>query len=185
MGSQTNLFTDRHVTSPGRIQLIDEEFGTSKYYDMYRAEGTVLTEGTPFNADTFNRLFDELANAGQPFADYIAQEHLSNALAVNTEMFTGSIKYGLIGSMVVVYVNVTSTATLFENKTISSEALPAAYRPSTSVLGDWRSISSMERYTVPMLQVNLNGNVQFIVNDSTTGTVPSGRTLKGEVAYFI
>ena len=184
MASQTNLFTDRQVAAPGRIKLIDEEFETAKIYTMYREEGSVLVEGTPFNAETFNRLFDELADAGQAFADFVAANYLNNSLSVNSDYFSGSIKYGKLGSLVVVYVNVTTSAVLYENKNISTDTLPSDYRPGTSKQGDWRSISNSSNFRIPMLQTNSNGSIQFIVNN-TSGTISEGRTMKGEVAYYI
>ena len=47
-----NYFIDRVVQYPGRVKLTPT--GTENEYDMERAEGTVTTEGTRFNASTFN-----------------------------------------------------------------------------------------------------------------------------------
>ena len=51
-----NYFTDRVVQHPGRITLTAT--GGSDEYDVDRAEGTVTTAGTPFNASTFNGMLD-------------------------------------------------------------------------------------------------------------------------------
>lgn len=53
-----NYFEDRVVEHPGRVTMTPVA-GESNTYDMSRAEGTVTTEGTRFNADTFN----EISNA--------------------------------------------------------------------------------------------------------------------------
>lgn len=52
-----NFFTDRVVEHPGRITLTAT--GGSDEYDVDRAEGTVTTAGTPFNATTFNGMLDQ------------------------------------------------------------------------------------------------------------------------------
>jgi len=52
-----NFFTDRVVEHPGRVTLTAT--GGSDEYDVDRAEGTVTTAGTPFNAQTFNGMLDQ------------------------------------------------------------------------------------------------------------------------------
>ena len=49
-----NYFTDRSVQYPGRVTMMPT--GNLNEYDMSRAEGTVSTPGTPFNAATFNEI---------------------------------------------------------------------------------------------------------------------------------
>ena len=52
----SNYFTDRVVQHPGRITLTPT--GGSDEYDVDRAEGTVTTPGTPFNAASMNGAVD-------------------------------------------------------------------------------------------------------------------------------
>lgn len=51
-----NYFTDRIVQYPGRVMMTPT--GASDTYDLARAEGTVTTPGSPFNAETFNGAID-------------------------------------------------------------------------------------------------------------------------------
>lgn len=52
-------FTDRVVQYPGRVTMVPVQ-GEANTYDMSRSEGTVTTEGTPFNAATFNSIADDI-----------------------------------------------------------------------------------------------------------------------------
>lgn len=54
-----DYFTDRVVEHPGRVQLISVS-GETDIYDMIRAEGTVAEAGTPFNAETFNAVAQDI-----------------------------------------------------------------------------------------------------------------------------
>ena len=54
-----NYFTDRVVEHPGRVIMTPVQ-GEANTYDMSRAEGNVTTEGTPFNAETFNGIADDI-----------------------------------------------------------------------------------------------------------------------------
>lgn len=58
-------FTNRAVQYPGRVTMTPT--GNENEYDLARAEGNVTEPGTPFNADTFN----EIAN--QILADAVAE----------------------------------------------------------------------------------------------------------------
>ena len=54
-----NYFTDRAVQYPGRVMLTPVD-GQADVYDMTREEGTVAEIGTPFNADTFNGIAQDI-----------------------------------------------------------------------------------------------------------------------------
>lgn len=58
-------FTDRVVQYPGRVTMTPT--GNTNEYDLARAEGNVTEQGTPFNADTFNGI------ANQIIADAVAE----------------------------------------------------------------------------------------------------------------
>lgn len=53
------FFSDRVVQYPGRIKLTPVS-GQENTYDVTRAEGTITTVGTPFNASTFNGLVAQI-----------------------------------------------------------------------------------------------------------------------------
>lgn len=54
-----NYFTDRVVQHPGRVTMTPVA-GETNTYDMARAEGTVTEPGTPFNAENFNGIADQI-----------------------------------------------------------------------------------------------------------------------------
>ena len=54
-----NYFKDRVVQHPGRVRMSPVS-GQSDTYDISRAEGTVTEEGTPFNAETFNGIAQDI-----------------------------------------------------------------------------------------------------------------------------
>lgn len=51
-------FTDRVVQYPGRVTMTPT--GNENEYDLARAEGNVTKPGTPFNADTFNGIANQI-----------------------------------------------------------------------------------------------------------------------------
>ena len=51
-------FTDRVVQYPGRVTMTPT--GNTNEYDLARAEGNVTEQGTPFNADTFNLIANQI-----------------------------------------------------------------------------------------------------------------------------
>lgn len=51
-------FTDRVVQYPGRVTMTPT--GNENEYDLARAEGNVTEQGTPFNADTFNSIANQI-----------------------------------------------------------------------------------------------------------------------------
>lgn len=54
-----DYFVDRVTEHPGRVQMTPVS-GQSNVYDMTRAEGAVTETGTPFNADTFNAIAQDI-----------------------------------------------------------------------------------------------------------------------------
>lgn len=51
-------FTDRVVQYPGRVTMTPT--GNTNEYDLARAEGNVTEPGTPFNADAFNGIANQI-----------------------------------------------------------------------------------------------------------------------------
>ena len=112
---------------------------------------------------------------GQENADLIGAE-LANTLSLNTSYFSGTAKYEKIGDMVIVYVNVTTTASQSTNRRIESGAIPSDSRPSSAVSEVCRSYPSAN------LRVTTGGYVYLDYNETT---IPSGTPIKGEVCYFV
>lgn len=173
----SKFYTDRIVQYPGRITLTDTTYGNQNTYDVDRAEGTITRDGTPFNADSFNRIADEILDIEQYNADLIADE-LTQTLTANTSYFTGSIKYDKIGSLVIVYVSVSTTAAISAgtSRGLSSSAIASAYRPATQANGIIRNM------TDPLLQVSTSGQVSVY---PASEAIPTGTAIKGEVCYFV
>ena len=177
MASVSKYFTDRIVEYPGRINLIDVDYGTLSLVDVERAEGRITDPGTPFEADTFNRIADEMLDVGQFNADLIAAE-LTKTLSVNTTYWNGTIKYDKIGSLVIVYVSGTTSSPIGPGtvRTLSSSSIETAYRPSATISEIARDIPT------GLLQVSTSGSVGFVTYEEA---IDSGEPIKGEVAYFV
>ena len=112
---------------------------------------------------------------GQENADLIADD-LRNTLTLDSSYFSGTAKYDKIGSMVIVYVSITTLASQSSDRRIESGAIPSGNRPSSAVSEVCRSYPSAN------LRVTTDGYVYLDYNDTT---IPSGTAIKGEVAYFV
>lgn len=186
--AQFNLYSDRRVQYPGRFILTNVDDQTAQRYDLERYEGTTYSEGTPFSADIMNRYADEVADAGQDFADILSTDWSS--LAVNSNWFSGTIRYKKIGSLVVVYANVYQTGGSGGSTAISGEVdlisstLPAALRPSASKTGDFRLITGLTNYDgyKPYIEAKTTGKVVCQCNGVN---IPATRWLRGEVVYSL
>lgn len=66
-------FTDRVVQYPGRVTMTPT--GNANEYDLARAEGNVTEQGTPFNADTFNEIANQIIEdaVAEAVPDAVAQ----------------------------------------------------------------------------------------------------------------
>ena len=85
-----DYFTDRITEHPGRIQLTAVS-GQTDVYDVERAEGAVTEPGTPFNADTFNDIANQIIQSIITDAELTA---LAEAMGVSTARL-----YALLGSL--------------------------------------------------------------------------------------
>lgn len=177
MATISKYFQDRLSEFPGRITLTDVEFGNQNTYDVDRAEGFITRDGTPFNAETFNRIADEMLDIGQKSADLIGAG-LSKSLTASSSYFTGTIKYDKIGDMVIVYVDVVTTALISGGTTrgLSASAIESEMRPLTQASGLIRDMDD------PLLHVTTSGLV--CVNPNIL-SIPTGSAIKGEVVYFV
>lgn len=187
--AQFNLYSDRSVQRPGRFRLTDVDSGLTQSVDVTRTEGIVYQEGTPFLADIMNRFADEIADAGQDFADELTDGW--STLPVNSTWFTGSVKYKQIGSMVVVYANLYQTGgeggtsqAISGAVELTSSNLPSEYRPATNKTGDFRPISNLSGYNgyKPYMQVTTTGKIFVQCNGIN---IPSTRYIRGEVVYEV
>lgn len=91
----SNYFTDRVVQHPGRIKLTPVT-GQADTYDMERAEGTVTTPGTPFNAATFDGvaqdIIDQMPIDGMHYgtSDSTAGSSTKTVSCAGFQLFTGA-----------------------------------------------------------------------------------------------
>ena len=128
-----------------------------------------------FNSDRSKVEIEDALDIGQENADLIAAD-LTNTLTLDSSYFSGTAKYDKIGSMVIVYVNVTTLANQSSNRRIESGAIPSDSRPSTNTSEVVRSYPSAN------LRVTTDGYVYLDYNETT---IPSGTPIKGEVCYFV
>lgn len=134
-----------------------------------------ILEHIGLGVDVFDNKIKNALDIGQKNADLIADD-LRNTLTLDSSYFSGTAKYDKIGSMVIVYVNVTTLASQGTNRRIESGAIPSGNRPSSAVSEVCRSYPSAN------LRVTTDGYVYLDYNDTT---IPSGTEIKGEVAYFV
>lgn len=72
-----SYFTDRVVQYPGRVTMTPT--GNTNEYDLARAEGNVTKQGTPFNADTFNEIANQIiADAVEAVGKHVTETGTSN-----------------------------------------------------------------------------------------------------------
>lgn len=186
--SQFNIFSDRSVQHPGRFRLTDISTSTTQDVDVARSEGVIYQAGTPFSAEVMNRMGDDIADAGQEFADTISADW--TALTVNSTWFSGSVKYNKIGSMVIVYVNLLQTGGSSGTSALSGTAdaatnnLPSALRPLSSQNGTIRRIQNLSGNdgVKPYLYVTSSGKVVVYCNGVS---IPSNRYIRGEIVYML
>lgn len=151
-----------------------------KIKEIYQHNGTDWGDAIPIGteAEYVDGLDDKIENVldiGQENADLIADD-LTNTLTLDSSYFSGTAKYDKIGDMVIVYVNVTTTASQSIDRRIESSAIPSGNRPSLSIKEVCRS------YPSASLRVTTDG---YIYLDYNGTTIPSGTVIKGEVCYFV
>ena len=129
------------------------------------------------NLATLNTEIQKKADddVGQENADLVGED-LANTISLNSSYFSGTAKYDKIGSMVVVYVNVTTSSSISSNRRIDSSAISSDYRPSSAQTETVRS------YTTASLRVTTGG---YLYLDYNGNTIPSGTAIKGEVCFFV
>lgn len=177
MATISRYFTDRIVEYPGRLRLIDVNYGSAEVVDVERAEGAVTNPGTPFSADSFNRIADEILDIEQYNADLIAGE-LTQTLTANTTYFNGTIKYDKIGSLVIVSIDGEATTHIAPGgvRTIASNTLASGFRPSETTSGIVRGVTNA------LFQASTGGSVGII---PFFDPIESETAIKGEVCYFV
>lgn len=136
------------------------------------------TDMTSAEIDSFIDSIGEsigLMDIGQVNADLVAEE-LTNTLTLNSSYFSGTAKYDKIGDLVIVYINVTTSASQSSDIRIENSAIPSGNRPSLTVKKVCRS------YPSASLRVTTDGYVYLDYNGTT---ISSGTVIKGEVCYFV
>lgn len=113
---------------------------------------------------------------GQENADLIGA-NLANTLTVNSTYFSGgTIKYEKIGSLVIVYISGTTSAAISSNTQINSNLIPSGSRPSSA------QSERVRNKQTASLRVTTGG---YIYLDTNGTSIPSGTSIKGEVAYYV
>lgn len=128
-----NYFTDRAVQYPGRVKLIPT--GNENEYDLTRAEGTVTTEGTPFNAATFNGIAQDILDKITALEGRLNLTPVRFSGTRNSSFSAGSCTgvFDRVTGIVRITFGFTSTANVASGTTLFT--IPEAYRPSSAANG--------------------------------------------------
>lgn len=174
------VHTDNNYTSTEKTKL-GNSTATPTENRLAMFDSSAHMNSTDMTSSEINSFIDAIGESvglmdiGQANADLIADD-LANTLTLNSSYFSGTAKYDKIGDMVIVYVNVTTTASQSNNRRIESGAIPSGSRPSTNTSEVVRS------YPSTSLRVTTGGYVYLDYNGTT---IPSGTVIKGEVCYFV
>lgn len=164
-------FYDRLTQFPGRVKLTDTTTGDEQIVDVERAEGDITDEGTTLDSDGFDTALESYFDIGQYNADLIASDLSSSGVSIPSGV-SGSVKYGKIGSLVVVYVKLTVTTAIDGYKAIAG-GIPSAYRPTADKLESLR-ISDREK-----ARLGTDGII------SVDGNYPIGTQLFCEFCWYV
>lgn len=162
-------FTDRVVQYPGRVTMTPT--GNENEYDLARAEGNVTEPGTPFNADMFNRI------ANQIIQDIVTNSELTptvTPLTISSEWASGYVNLLEIGNLTAVGItNLRRTAAT--NGYIDVATLP-----------DGVSISD-KSYFFGLPLYNANGTINFGAVRISNGKVQfnTGATVPNYGVYAV
>ena len=123
-------FTDRVVQYPGRVTMTPT--GNTNEYDLARAEGNVTEQGTPFNADTFNSIANQILSDA---TDAAVAEAVPEAVA---QAVPDAVAQAL--QAVGKYVTETGTSNGWTYEKYSDGTMRATQQ--TSIGPTWNSIAS-------------------------------------------
>lgn len=115
---------------------------------------------------------------GQETADLIASNWLDGTLAACTSYFTGDIKYGKVGDLVIVYLYGSIPTTRSTNFYISTSTLPSGYRPSAAV----KETNVIRTYKPLPIRVTTSG---YIYLDAADRQVAASQSIRGEIAFTV
>lgn len=139
-----NYFKDRVVQHPGRVTMSPVS-GQSDTYDVTRAEGTVTEEGTPFNADTFNEIAQDIIDMIPKGNGRLWYGTCSTGASTSAKVVTCAGFTLTTGAMIAVRFNneqtSTSTITLNVNST-GAKSVYGVARSTTSITrmdGAWEA----------------------------------------------
>lgn len=163
------MFWDRISEFPGRVKLTDPVTGDFVFRDTERAEGDVQDEGTTLDRNGFNEALASYFDVGQMNADLVAEE-LSDTGVTITSGLSGSVKYGQIGDLKIVYCKLTVDTAISGFMAIAG-GIPSAYRPTADKL---ESIRTTDRTKV---RLGTDGRL------SVDGNYPIGTQLFCEFCY--
>lgn len=165
------MFWDRDVEFPGRVKLTDPDTGEYVVRDTERFEGDITDEGTTLDRNGIDEALQSYFDIGQENADLIAEE-LSDTGITITSGLTGSVKYGRIGNLVIVYCKLV-VDTAIDGFLAIAGGVPSDYRPTMDKL---ESIRANDR-----LKVKLGTDGRLSVD----GTFPIGSQLFCEFAWYV
>ena len=160
-------FTARLVQDPGRVTMTPT--GNTNEYDLARAEGNVTEPGTPFNADTFNRIANQIIEdaVNEAIASIIP---VYGEITANSNWTQGRIQYTRTGGMVVVQVVNLRRATATGGTAVLVGTLPEGFRPKQGVNGyGQQALSSGALVNIGSYYILPNGEVYV----STSNSVPT------------
>ena len=155
------MFHDRQVQYPGRVKITDPSTDEYIIRDIERAEGDIEDEGTTLDQDGIEEALESYFDVGQENADLIAAELINTGISIRSTV-TGSVKYGKIGDLIIVYVKLVVSSALTSGATIAS-GVPAAYRPAADKL------QGIRRNDREKLKLDSGGTIT-VDNDFTVGS---------------
>lgn len=162
-------FWDRQVEFAGRVRAKNVDTEEITIFDVSRAEGTVYDEGTILDSDGFDEGLQSYFDVSQEMADALADE--LDDTGVSLSNVSGSVKYGEIDGMKIVYVKLVATAALAE-QAIIARYIPSAYRPSGAIM---QGVRSSDRQ-----KIKLTTSGEIIVQQAT----PIGGQIYTEFAWI-
>ena len=131
------MFWDRISEFPGRVKLTDPTTGDFVIRDTERSEGEVQDEGTTLDRIGIDEALYSYFDVGQECSDLIAED-LSDTGVTITSGLSGSVKYGKVGSLVIVYVKLVVDTAISGNMAIAG-GIPSDYRPPMDKLEPTRA----------------------------------------------
>ena len=156
-----NYFSDRIVEHPGRIKLTPVS-GETDTYDVERAEGAVTQTGTPFNAETFNGIAQDLL-------DNTAEQIAALETTGTTDGWTWT-KYSNGRMTAEKVLSTGSTWTTVVSPVAVNQSIITPPSDMDTVMGGKATIQIPSNYVINSQVQISNGRVYLTVHRLSTGT---------------